>query len=119
MSTITSSNTKAPFARTKLSLGCVIMSQRNGLILFMLITFPHTSTSFTMENDTNYRNNGGGAMFVFGDSLVDAGNNNYLSFSIATAKSLPNGIDFPQPNGNRPTGRFTNGLILPDIIGIN
>jgi hypothetical protein len=56
-------------------------------------------------------------MFIFGDSLVDAGNNNYLPFSIATAKNPPNGIDFPEPNGNQPTGRFTNGLTLPDIIG--
>lgn len=56
------------------------------------------------------------ASFVFGDSLVDAGNNNYLPLSLATAKNLPNGIDFPQPNARTPTGRFTNGLTIPDIL---
>ncbi|XP_031131939.1 GDSL esterase/lipase At5g41890 [Ipomoea triloba] len=52
--------------------------------------------------------------FVFGDSLVDAGNNNYL-VSLSRADFPPNGIDFP-PNG-RPTGRFTNGRTIADIVG--
>ncbi|KAK6937940.1 GDSL lipase/esterase [Dillenia turbinata] len=57
------------------------------------------------------------AMFVFGDSLVDDGNNNYLN-SIAKANYLPYGIDF---NGG-PSGRFTNGKtfvdILADLLGV-
>lgn len=52
------------------------------------------------------------AFFVFGDSLVDSGNNNYLA-TTARADSPPNGIDYPT---HRPTGRFSNGLNLPDII---
>ncbi|KAL3725155.1 hypothetical protein ACJRO7_030209 [Eucalyptus globulus] len=52
------------------------------------------------------------AFFVFGDSLVDSGNNNYL-VTTARADSPPNGIDYPT---HRPTGRFSNGLNLPDII---
>ncbi|XP_048429175.1 GDSL esterase/lipase At5g18430-like [Pyrus x bretschneideri] len=55
---------------------------------------------------------GSRAFFVFGDSLVDNGNNNYL-ISIARADSYPYGIDFPT---HRPTGRFSNGLIIPDLI---
>lgn len=51
------------------------------------------------------------AFFVFGDSLVDNGNNNYLSTS-ARADRPPYGIDSP----NGPTGRFSNGLNIPDII---
>ncbi|KAH7420692.1 hypothetical protein KP509_13G017400 [Ceratopteris richardii] len=58
------------------------------------------------------------ANFVFGDSLVDAGNNNYLPLSMATAKNLPNGIDFPQKNGRTPTGRFSNGRIIPDLLAL-
>ena len=57
------------------------------------------------------------AIFVFGDSLVDVGNNNYLPLSQAKANHLPNGIDFPSPNSRTTTGRFTNGLIIPDMIG--
>ncbi|XVE82281.1 hypothetical protein DITRI_Ditri15bG0135600 [Diplodiscus trichospermus] len=51
------------------------------------------------------------ANFVFGDSLVDAGNNNYIA-SLCKANVVPNGIDF-----GGPTGRFTNGRTIVDIIG--
>lgn len=50
--------------------------------------------------------------FIFGDSLVDDGNNNQLS-SLAKANYLPYGIDFP----NGPTGRFSNGKTTVDVIG--
>ena len=53
--------------------------------------------------------------FVFGDSLVDAGNNDYL-FTLSKADSPPYGIDF-QPSGGLPTGRFTNGRTTSDIVG--
>ncbi|CAH9129947.1 unnamed protein product [Cuscuta epithymum] len=52
------------------------------------------------------------AFFVFGDSLVDNGNNNYLA-TTARADAPPYGIDYPT---RRPTGRFSNGLSIPDII---
>lgn len=52
------------------------------------------------------------AFFVFGDSLVDNGNNNYLLTS-ARADSPPYGIDYPT---HRPTGRFSNGFNIPDLI---
>ncbi|CAK9196905.1 unnamed protein product [Sphagnum troendelagicum] len=53
------------------------------------------------------------ASFVFGDSLVDAGNNNYIR-SLARANYPANGIDFP---GHVPTGRFTNNRTVADIVG--
>ncbi|KAG8390826.1 hypothetical protein BUALT_Bualt01G0123900 [Buddleja alternifolia] len=52
------------------------------------------------------------AFFVFGDSLVDSGNNNYLA-TTARADAPPYGIDFPN---RRATGRFSNGLNIPDLI---
>ncbi|KAJ0079042.1 GDSL esterase/lipase At5g18430-like [Pistacia vera] len=52
------------------------------------------------------------AFFVFGDSLVDSGNNNYLA-TTARADAPPYGIDYPT---RRATGRFSNGLNIPDII---
>jgi len=52
------------------------------------------------------------AFFVFGDSLVDNGNNNFLATS-ARANYPPYGIDFPT---RQPTGRFSNGLNIPDLI---
>ncbi|XP_009627000.3 GDSL esterase/lipase At5g41890 [Nicotiana tomentosiformis] len=53
--------------------------------------------------------------FVFGDSLVDAGNNNFL-FTLSKADSPPYGIDF-KPSHGQPTGRFTNGRTISDIVG--
>ncbi|OVA10261.1 Lipase [Macleaya cordata] len=56
------------------------------------------------------------AMFIFGDSLIDNGNNNYIP-SIARANYFPYGIDFGYP-----TGRFCNGLTVVDygakILGL-
>ncbi|KAK4596694.1 hypothetical protein RGQ29_014644 [Quercus rubra] len=53
------------------------------------------------------------AFFVFGDSLVDNGNNNFLA-TTARADSPPYGIDFPPTH--RPNGRFSNGYNIPDFI---
>lgn len=52
------------------------------------------------------------AMFVFGDSLVDTGNNNHIP-SIARANFPPNGIDYPT---HKATGRFCNGKIISDLL---
>lgn len=52
--------------------------------------------------------------FIFGDSLVDSGNNNNLA-TRAKANYEPYGIDFPQ---GIPTGRFTNGLTTADFLGM-
>lgn len=60
-----------------------------------------------------YKAEAGRAFFVFGDSLVDSGNNNYLA-TTARADSPPYGIDY---STHQPTGRFSNGLNFPDIIG--
>lgn len=51
--------------------------------------------------------------FIFGDSLVDNGNNNRI-LTLARANYYPYGIDFPQGS----TGRFTNGRTTVDFIGI-
>ncbi|KAE8651938.1 GDSL esterase/lipase At2g23540 [Cucumis sativus] len=56
-----------------------------------------------------------GASFIFGDSLVDAGNNNYLP-TLSKANLRPNGMDY-KPSGGKPTGRFTNGRTIGDIVG--
>jgi hypothetical protein len=64
----------------------------------------------------NIRVAGGAGMppnFIFGDSLVDAGNNNYI-VSLSKANYPPNGIDF---FGHEPTGRYTNGRTIIDILG--
>ncbi|CAN6280442.1 unnamed protein product [Urochloa humidicola] len=56
------------------------------------------------------------AVFVFGDSTVDVGNNNELNISAAGRANYPHyGIDFP---GSVPTGRFSNGLNTADLLAL-
>ncbi|GMI96869.1 hypothetical protein like AT1G75900 [Hibiscus trionum] len=52
------------------------------------------------------------AVIVFGDSIVDAGNNNGIR-TIVKCNFLPYGRDF---DGGVPTGRFCNGKIPSDLI---
>lgn len=53
------------------------------------------------------------AIIVFGDSIVDPGNNNHLK-TLIKCNFPPYGRDF---NGGMPTGRFTNGKIPTDFVG--
>ncbi|OQU89183.1 hypothetical protein SORBI_3002G156700 [Sorghum bicolor] len=54
------------------------------------------------------------AMFVFGDSTLDVGNNNYLPGPDVPRANKPYyGIDFP---GSLPTGRFSNGYNIADYL---
>ncbi|XP_022751982.1 GDSL esterase/lipase EXL3-like [Durio zibethinus] len=52
------------------------------------------------------------ALIVFGDSIVDAGNNNDLQ-TLIRCNFLPYGQDF---EGGVPTGRFCNGKIPSDLV---
>lgn len=52
------------------------------------------------------------AILVFGDSTVDTGNNNYLK-TLFKGNHYPYGLDFP---GHVPTGRFSNGKLIPDFL---
>lgn len=52
------------------------------------------------------------AVYIFGDSTVDPGNNNGLA-TIAKANFSPYGIDFVD---QKSTGRFTDGRLATDII---
>lgn len=53
--------------------------------------------------------------FIFGDSLVDNGNNNNL-VTQAKVNYPPYGVDFVNQTA---TGRFCNGENTADIIGIS
>ncbi|KAH9302844.1 hypothetical protein KI387_014427, partial [Taxus chinensis] len=52
------------------------------------------------------------ALYVFGDSTIDPGNNNQLN-TVFKANFPPYGRDFLD---GRPTGRFTDGKLITDII---
>ncbi|KAL9245218.1 hypothetical protein vseg_018894 [Gypsophila vaccaria] len=52
------------------------------------------------------------ALYIFGDSLIDNGNNNMLP-TLARANYAPYGLDFPGPVA---LGRFTNGRTFADFL---
>ena len=56
------------------------------------------------------------AVYVFGDSTLDVGNNNYLPGEGVPRANMPHyGIDLP--GSGKPTGRFSNGRNTADFIG--
>ncbi|XP_061340939.1 GDSL esterase/lipase At5g55050-like isoform X2 [Gastrolobium bilobum] len=73
---------------------------------FLFISFFIFSLGFSVAQKSP-------AVYVFGDSLVDVGNNNYLSHSIEKAILPHYGIDLPT---KKPSGRFSNGMNAADLI---
>ncbi|XP_073101293.1 GDSL esterase/lipase At2g40250 [Elaeis guineensis] len=85
------------------------MENRKLAICFLLFStllslFPHFAAAEPSKNIS--------AVFAFGDSTLDAGNNNDLS-TLVRADHPPYGRDFP---GQVPTGRFTNGKLITDFL---
>ncbi|KAE8709815.1 putative zinc finger protein [Hibiscus syriacus] len=78
----------------------------NGIILLCLQLL---ACLFESRGDGREKMRG---MFIFGSSLVDNGNNNFLQDSLAKADFFPYGIDFP----GGPSGRFTNGKNVVDLL---
>lgn len=64
------------------------------------------------ENEISKKNSSVSAFFVFGDSTVDAGNNNYIQ-TISRSNFPPYGKDLPD---HIATGRFTNGKLVTDFL---
>nr|GEZ67190.1 lipase, GDSL [Tanacetum cinerariifolium] len=54
------------------------------------------------------------ALFVFGDSLFDPGNNHHIN---TTADFQANFWPYGQSYFSPPTGRFSDGRLIPDFIG--
>ncbi|KAI4374142.1 hypothetical protein MLD38_012171 [Melastoma candidum] len=82
--------------------------------LLLLLLLPRYTFGEPDATATRHRpfNNTVSALFVFGDSTADPGNNNFVS-TIFKSDFLPYGQDFID---HRPTGRFTNGRLATDFI---
>lgn len=72
------------------------------LIIFMAVATPMAAAALPVT-------------YVFGDSLTEVGNNNYMQYSLAKSNYPWYGIDYV---GRKATGRFTNGKTIGDIICI-
>ncbi|XP_068645046.1 GDSL esterase/lipase At2g04570-like [Aristolochia californica] len=75
------------------------------LLLFFFLHFSSLPTRIAATNKVP-------AVIVFGDSSVDAGNNNQIT-TVLKSNFQPYGRDL---DGGRPTGRFCNGRIATDFI---
>ncbi|KAL7618542.1 hypothetical protein Lser_V15G01507 [Lactuca serriola] len=53
------------------------------------------------------------ALFVFGDSLYDPGNNNYIN---TTPEFQANFFPYGESYFNPPSGRFSDGRLIPDFV---
>lgn len=81
---------------------------KNKFLPFLILLIAFLGALFTVSDSARSP-----ALFIFGDSLIDNGNNNYIP-AIARANYPPYGIDI-----GGPTGRFCNGLTVPDYAGKN
>uniref|UniRef100_A0A7N0UQA2 GDSL esterase/lipase n=1 Tax=Kalanchoe fedtschenkoi TaxID=63787 RepID=A0A7N0UQA2_KALFE len=70
--------------------------------------------TFAYEDHKGAKRSRVSAIFVFGDSTVDPGNNNFLVTEVKS-NFPPYGHSFM---GGRPTGRFTDGRLVTDFIGL-
>ncbi|KAM1232550.1 hypothetical protein TB2_002273 [Malus domestica] len=82
------------------------------LVLLVQCCCSNTGAISTMTTSSSVGSAQVPAMFVFGDSLIDVGNNNFLN-SLAKSNYYPYGCDFRAG----PTGRFTNGRTFVDLLG--
>lgn len=53
-------------------------------------------------------------LFIFGDSFLDAGNNNYIN---TTTYDQANFLPYGETYFKFPTGRFSDGRLISDFIG--
>ncbi|XP_049380922.1 GDSL esterase/lipase At1g29670-like [Solanum stenotomum] len=80
------------------------------IILSLFLSFLSLCNCQCKFNDQSTKIKG---MFIFGSSLVDNGNNNFIEKCKAKANYLPYGVDYVKG----PTGRFTNGKNVIDLLG--
>ncbi|KAJ4725113.1 GDSL esterase/lipase [Melia azedarach] len=89
--------------------GCCNNNNNNIIFREIFLLFLGLSMSFSSFSQAQMVP----AIFAFGDSLIDVGNNNYLPVSIVKANFPHNGVDF---STKKPTGRFSNGKNAADFL---
>ncbi|OUZ99141.1 Lipase [Macleaya cordata] len=83
------------------------------LSLSLIAATTTTSTSISYNTSlVTHQSHGISAVFAFGDSTLDTGNNDFIS-TLFQGNHMPYGRDFP---GFSASGRFTNGRLIPDFL---
>ncbi|KAH0990634.1 hypothetical protein GBA52_002117 [Prunus armeniaca] len=91
---------------------CIFLSYIN--IFFLLFLCIVSNTTETAATTVKLPGNVSvPAVIIFGDSIVDTGNNNNNFKTLARCNFLPYGKDL---KGGMPTGRFSNGKVPSDLI---
>nr|XP_027114473.1 GDSL esterase/lipase 2-like [Coffea arabica] len=96
--------------RIKLNLAnsCIQLSLAAVLVVLASLTFP--SDCF---HHHGHHPEITAALFVFGDSLIDPGNNNYINTSTPFQANFP---PYGESFFKYPSGRFCDGRVIPDFI---
>lgn len=76
-------------------------------VALLLLFFATTSCCQADSNNST-------ALFVFGDSVYDPGNNDFLNISITYKANFP---PYGETFFKFPTGRFSDGRLIPDLVG--
>ncbi|XP_049931612.1 GDSL esterase/lipase At1g29670-like [Nymphaea colorata] len=79
--------------------------------LYLLFFLPSSGSTRVVFRSAEKKKNAA-PLFVFGDSMVDNGNNVFLPNPEAKFDFLPYGVDFAEG----PTGRLTNGMNPADVM---
>ncbi|XP_065867084.1 GDSL esterase/lipase 5 isoform X2 [Euphorbia lathyris] len=81
---------------------------------FLLLHHHLLFSSTISEAKTEHRSNDRvSSLFIFGDSFLDAGNNNYIN---TTTLDQANFLPYGETYFRFPTGRFSDGRLLSDFI---
>ncbi|XP_031257000.1 GDSL lipase-like [Pistacia vera] len=75
-------------------------------VVSLLLFFATTSCCHAESNNHT-------ALFVFGDSVYDPGNNDFLNISIVYKANFP---PYGETFFKFPTGRFSDGRLIPDFV---
>ncbi|CAK9324760.1 unnamed protein product [Citrullus colocynthis] len=83
------------------------------LVLFVIFFFTFSSTGCFIEVESHPLPENHAAFFIFGDSFLDAGNNNYIN---TTTLDQANFWPYGKTHFRFPTGRFSDGRLVSDFI---